>query len=591
MLERFSLSFVCIRTYDSIRHAITNTYAGGARKKEVVKMYRKLVTSAVGVMLLVGGSALVAPAVAQATTPTSVVVYDSTTSPQPGNLPSEAFEATQTVQLGNEVAFAPNTSRVLTQAVVQMSSWGCQNGTWQGGCTTTPGATFSEPITLNIFNVGANNTVGSLITSVTQTFNIPYRPSADPTKCAATPTEWYSTADAGCDNGLTTNITFNLSNVTVPDSVIYGIAYNTSDYGAAPYGDNTACHATPQGCGYDSLNVGLTVANGPSVGTDPLPGTVFQNTGYGPFYCDSGAAGVGTFRLDSPNTTPCWGTDPSNNYSQAPWYIPAVQFSAALTSQSISYTSTAPTGAVVGGSYQVSATATSGLPMTFASASPSNCTISGSTVSFVGPGFCNIVAFQNGNGVYSAATPLVQTFTIELAQSITFTSSPPSSAYPGGPTYTVTARASSGLPVIFGSASASTCTTTQSGVVSFVGAGTCNIVAFQLGNSTYGAATPVVQSFTVLAKTVPSFSGDASSGTAYLLIPFSATISATGLPTPSVSVVSGLPLGLSATSNANGSVTIHGLPLLFGTYSIKVAATSSASATPVYFTYTLRVNL
>jgi hypothetical protein len=75
------------------------------------------------------------------------------------------------------------------------------------------------------------------------------------------------------------------------------------------------------------------------------------------------------------------------------------------------------------------------------------------------------------------------------------------------------------------------------------------------------------------------------------LIPFSATISATGLPTPSVSVVSGLPLGLSATSNANGSVTIHGLPLLFGTYSIKVAATSSASATPVYFTYTLRVNL
>jgi len=542
-------------------------------------------------MLLLGGSAIIAPATAHATTPSTVVVYDSTTTPQPGNLPSEAFEATQTVEFGNEIAFAPNTSRVLTQAVVTLSSWGCQNGTWQGGCTTTPGSTFSEPITLNIYNVGDNNTVGSLISTVTQTFNIPYRPSADPTDCPSAPSTWYDATDGQCYNGLATNVTFNLSNVTVPDSVIYGVAFNTSDYGTNPYGDNTACHSTPQGCGYDSLNVGLTTANAPSVGSDPLPGTIFQNTGYGPFYCDGGAAGTGTFRLDSPNTTPCWGTDPTTNYSTAPWYIPAVQFTAALQSQSISYTSTAPTGAVVGGSYQVSATATSGLPITFASASPSNCTISGTTVSFVGPGYCNIVAFQNGNGIYSAAPPLVQTFTIELAQTITFTSSPPSSAYPGGPTYTVTARASSGLPVIFGSASASTCATTQSGVVSFVGTGTCNIVAFQLGNGTYGAATPIVQSFTVLAKTVPSFSGDATSGNAYLLVPFSTTINATGLPTPSVSVVSGLPLGLHATSNANGSVTISGLPLLLGTYNITVQATSSASATPVHFTYTLRVNL
>ena len=227
MLETFSLSFVCICTYDSLRHAITNTYAGGARKKEVVKMYRKIVTSAVGVMLLVGGSALVAPAVAQATTPTSVVVYDSTTSPLPGNVVSEAFEATQTVEFGNEIAFAPNTSRVLTQAVVTLSSWGCQNGAWTGGCVTTPGSTFSEPITLNIYNVGANNTVGSLIASVTQTFNIPYRPSADATDCPSAPTEWYDAANGQCYNGLATNVTFNLSNVTVPDSVIYGVAYNT----------------------------------------------------------------------------------------------------------------------------------------------------------------------------------------------------------------------------------------------------------------------------------------------------------------------------------------------------------------------------
>jgi hypothetical protein len=112
-----------------------------------------------------------------------------------------------------------------------------------------------------------------------------------------------------------------------------------------------------------------------------------------------------------------------------------------------------------------------------------------------------------------------------------------------------------------------------------------------VGNSTYGAATPVVQTFTVLAKTAPSFAGDATSGTAVWLHPFSTTISATGLPTPSVTVVSGLPFGMYAVSNANGSVTIQGIPLLFGVYTINVQATSAASATPVHFTYTLRVNI
>ena len=61
-----------------------------------------------------------------------------------------------------------------------MSSWGCESGNWFGGnCASTPGDTFQEPITLNIYNVGAGNSVGSLITSETQTFDVPYRPSAN----------------------------------------------------------------------------------------------------------------------------------------------------------------------------------------------------------------------------------------------------------------------------------------------------------------------------------------------------------------------------------------------------------------------------
>ena len=65
-----------------------------------------------------------------------------------------------------------------------MSSFGCESGTWNGSdCVTTPGATFSHPITLNIYNVGPSNSVGSLLGTRTQTFNIPFRPSADDTNC------------------------------------------------------------------------------------------------------------------------------------------------------------------------------------------------------------------------------------------------------------------------------------------------------------------------------------------------------------------------------------------------------------------------
>jgi hypothetical protein len=269
-------------------------------------------------------------------------IYDSTSTPLV-SIPSLGFEATQASEAGNLVQFSSSPARLLTGVSVTMDSWGCQSGNWYDNpiCSTTPGSTFSEPITFNLYNVGPSNAVGSLITTVTQTFNIPYRPSTDPS-CPL------STADGSappgdmeefmyngvCSHGLPVNVTFNLGDVVVPDEAIWSVAYNTSDYGAAPYNPPNppnpptypACHATSEGCGYDSLNVGLTVANGPSVGTDPLPGTVYWSTLTAANYCDGGTAGNSSFRLDSPNTTPCWGDQ--SPYHSAPWDIPAAQFNA-----------------------------------------------------------------------------------------------------------------------------------------------------------------------------------------------------------------------------------------------------------------------
>ncbi len=255
-------------------------------------------------------------------------LYNSIPSPFPGNEPSLGYEATSTSEFGDQVAFQAGTSRALGTVTVTMSSWGCESGNWfNNNCSTTPGSTFSEPITFNIYNVGPSNTVGSLIATATQTFNIPFRPSASASCTGAQAGEWYDAAVASCFNGLATNVTFDFSsqNVTLPSAVIYGVAYNTSDYGYSPYGDATACHATAEGCGYDSLNVGVSCstvnagagcpADNVTAGSDVDPTTAYLNSTWTGAYCDNGTAGTGTFRLDSP-TNGCWSP-----------YTPSVEFS------------------------------------------------------------------------------------------------------------------------------------------------------------------------------------------------------------------------------------------------------------------------
>jgi hypothetical protein len=243
----------------------------------------------------------------------SSVIYSSlVTSPLPGNLPSVGVESSLFSEFGNAVTFSASKNRSLSSVIVTMSSLGCESGNWSlGNCLTTPGATFSVPITFNVYNPSTVGlTPGTLITSATQTFAIPYRPSAS-TNC--TGGRWYDKSQKKCFSGLATNITFNFAGVPLPDSVVFGIAYNTTNSGPSPIGQ-TACNSSAGGCGYDSLNISLSTSV--SVGTNTYLGTVWQNSVYGSSYCDGGLAGTGTFRLDSP-TSACWGA------------FPAVQFKAA----------------------------------------------------------------------------------------------------------------------------------------------------------------------------------------------------------------------------------------------------------------------
>jgi hypothetical protein len=201
--------------------------------------------------------------------------------------------------------------------------------------------------------------------------------------------------------------------------------------------------------------------------------------------------GAGTCSIDANQAS-------SANYNAASQAQQLVNVGKA--SQTITFTSTAPTSATVGGpTYTVTATGgASGNPVTFTidAASKSVCTVSGSTVSFTGAGTCTIDANQASSANYNAASQVQQPVNVgKASQTITFTSTAPSNATAGGPTYTVTATGGgSGNPVVFtiDSASSSVCTISGS-TASFIGAGTCTIDANQAGNENYETAPQVQQ--------------------------------------------------------------------------------------------------
>jgi hypothetical protein len=142
-----------------------------------------------------------------------------------------------------------------------------------------------------------------------------------------------------------------------------------------------------------------------------------------------------------------------------------------------------------------------------------------------------VVTLIAASGLTLGMTGVSEAIIIEkLPQVVTFTTSPPSSATVGGPTYAVAATASSGKNVTFSSETPSVCSVVGSSVnhatVSFIGAGTCTIVAKQAGDIKYEPEAET-QSFVVgkgsqvIAFTTTAPSSATVGGAAY-------TVTATG---------------------------------------------------------------
>ncbi len=218
-----------------------------------------------------------------------VAVYNNIPSPLPGNVPSQGFQCCQAAEVGDYVSLA-GTARRASGATVLMSSWALHSS-----YPTMSTAGYMHPITLNLYSVntsGPTPALGALIGTITTSFLIPWRPEADPT--CPNGTAWRHSSGA-CFNGYAFTIDFDLRSLalTLPNEIIFGVAFNTNTWGYAPIG---------QPGPYESLNVGTANVGGvgvpPSVGVDVEPGFAFFNTKYGPFYSDGGAGGTGTFRRD-----------------------------------------------------------------------------------------------------------------------------------------------------------------------------------------------------------------------------------------------------------------------------------------------------
>lgn len=162
-----------------------------------------------------------------------------------------------------------------------------------------------------------------------------------------------------------------------------------------------------------------------------------------------------------------------------------------------------------------------------------------------------VIPSAQGGGLNT--NPPVTSPTEASAQTITFGTAPPLTL---GGAATVSAMASSGLPVSYASSTPLVCAVdASSGSVTDLAAGNCSITASQAGNAQYSAAAPVVQDMVVLVPqgvTVPGVPGGVAvkaGGAINTVIVSIGAVNSGGSPITRYSVVSS-PGGITATGTS-----------------------------------------
>lgn len=318
--------------------------------------------------------------------------------------------------------------------------------------------------------------------------------------------------------------------------------------------------------------VALSDRNGGS--GDNYVGTVFDDAGVEPITTGQ-APFSGTFRPQGSLAT-LKGENPTGN-----WRLKVVDAANGDTAMVIAWsvsisgpqpqtiTFTPPTDtALSAGSVRLSAVATSGLPVTFTTATPAICTVVDDRASLVSPGTCSVNAAQVGNAEWTAAPEVSASFRVDAAGPLTFSSG----AFPVTKVGTTSRLAVTVTNTGAMAAAPSAITTAGSGVG--VAGGTC----------ANGVPIPSAGSCSVVLSWLPTRSGTltgASMTLAYsegehLSDQTALTGNAIGPPAPPVSSrLTGFPAKRQATvawtaPTSNGGAPVSG-------YRLRVSAPNSAT--------------
>ncbi|MFN3600791.1 MAG: hypothetical protein ACK4UY_05315 [Dietzia sp.] len=175
--------------------------------------------------------------------------------------------------------------------------------------------------------------------------------------------------------------------------------------------------------------------------------------------------------------------------------------------QVVSFTSDAPSSAMVGDTYEpVAVGGASGEPVVIGATGPCEVSAQG-VVTFTGAGECVVTADQAGSAGFAAAPQQSQTISVgQVSQVVSFTSSPPSAPVVGDTYEPVAVGGASGEPVVIGATGP--CEVSAQGVVTFTGAGECVVTADQAGSAGFAAAPQQSQTISVgkaLQPVAPGF--------------------------------------------------------------------------------------
>jgi hypothetical protein len=218
------------------------------------------------------------------------VIYNNLPSPLTPSLVSQSFQAARISEFGDLIAFG-GTDRNLTTATVGMVTFGYFTK-WNAPTAAITSGWTEPAITLNLFNVdnsGVSPAPGTLIASVTEPFFVPWRHEPSPA-CGIGSTLWLG-PDGLCHNGQAVFMAFDFTSlgITLPNQIIYGIAFNTQTGGQNPIGLNGP---------YNDLNVGVN--NPVLVGSNPNSPLAYLSGTLSSSYFAGGPVNV--FRLDTGGT-------------------------------------------------------------------------------------------------------------------------------------------------------------------------------------------------------------------------------------------------------------------------------------------------